>query len=625
MYKKQKYRPLASLVPLLIQIVLLLGVVAVIYQPFTYIFSTPAPVIEEIKTAASEVVEIDFESNSAEIDSIHAIKTHPEVFEALQSTPEGKEAFNKALNFNLHFLGFDLSATPSKVIGENPLYLIAPFVAGASSFLLCFIQNKINVLQREQGKVNKYGTAIFSVGLSLYLGFFVPAGIALYWVASNLCAILQLLCLNKIIPPKKFVDYTALEESRKELMAIEALDANNKTGFFRKDENSSREKADYKRFFSIVNKKLVIFSEKSGFYKYFENTIEALLKNTSLTIHYVTNDPKDAIFEKAETEPRIKAYYIGPKKIITFMMKMDADMVLMTTPDLDKYHIKRSYVRKDVEYIYTFHGPTSTTMCVREGAYDHFDTIFCVGPHQIDEIRATEKLYNLPEKTLVPVGFGLIDNLCDMYEKTEKTEKAKKQILLAPSWQEDNILDYCLDELLEELLHKGYKVILRPHPEYIKRFPARMEAIINKYEGCDGENFIIETDFSSNRTIWESDLLISDWSGIAYEFSYATKKPSLFINTPMKVLNPNYTKIPFTPTEISWKEQVGVSVSKENLSEIPQLIHRLLSDPEKYRKKISDALEKNIFNVGSSGLASARYIHARLIEKQKEKKQTKNK
>ncbi|MBQ1978083.1 MAG: hypothetical protein II225_04965, partial [Ruminococcus sp.] len=85
------------------------------------------------------------------------------------------------------------------------------------------------------------------------------------------------------------------------------------------------------------------------------------------------------------------------------------------------------------------------------------------------------------------------------------------------------------------------------------------------------------------------------------------------------------TKIPFTPTEISWKDQVGVSVSKENLSEIPQLIHQLLSDPEKYKKKISDALEKNIFNVGSSGLASARYIHARLIEKQKEKKQTKNK
>lgn len=624
MYKEQKYRPLASLIPLLIQIILLLGVVAVIYQPFTYIFSTPAPVIDEIASSASQVVEIDFESNSVEIDSIHAVKTHPEAFESVRQTEDGSIAVNNAVNFDLDFFGFDLSATPAHVISENPVYLIAPFVAGASSFLLCFIQNKINVLQREQGKVNKYGTAVFSVGLSLYLGFFVPAGIALYWVASNFFAIIQLLVLNAIIPPKKYVDYTALEASRKELEVIEALDSKNKKGFFRKDENSKREKADYKRFFSIVNKKLVIYSEKSGFFKYFENTIEELLKNTSLTIHYVTNDPKDAIFEKEKSEPRIKAYYIGPKKIITFMMKMDADMVLMTTPDLEKYHIKRSYVRKDVEYIYTFHGPTSTTMCVREGAYDHFDTIFCVGPHQIDEIRATEKLYSLPEKTLVPVGFGLIDNLCKMYEKMEKTEKAQKQILLAPSWQDDNILDYCLDELMEGLLHKGNKVILRPHPEYIKRFPAKMEAIINKYEGCDGENFIIETDFSSNRTIWESDLLISDWSGIAYEFSYATKKPSLFINTPMKVLNPNYTKIPFTPTEISWKDQVGVSVDKENLSQVPTLVDELLSNPEKYEKKISEALERNIFNVGTSGLAGAKYIHSRLIAKQKEKNETKN-
>ncbi len=631
MYKEQKYNPLASLLPLAIQIILLLGVVAVIYQPFSYIFKTPEPVISEITTSASQVVEMDLESNSVEINAIHAIKTHPEAFEGVRKTEDGNSAIESAIGFDLDFFGFDLSATPSKTMGDNWIYIFAPLIAGFSSWLLCFVQNKINVLQHEQGKGNKYGTAVFSVGLSLYLGFFVPAGIALYWVASNLFAILQLLLLNAIIPPKKFVDYEELEASRKELAAIEALEVKNKKGFFKKDENSKREKADYKRFFSIVNKKLVIYSEKSGFYKYFENVIVELLKNTSLTIHYVTNDPNDAIFKKAEEEPRIKAYYIGPKKIITFMMKMDADMVLMTTPDLEKYYIKRSYVRKDVEYIYTFHGPTSTTMCVREGAYDHFDTIFCVGPHQVDEIRATEKLYNLPEKTLVPVGFGLIDNLCKMYDNMEKVQKDKKQILLAPSWQEDNILEYCLDELMEGLLHKGNKVILRPHPEYIKRFPAKMDAIIRKYEGCDGDDFVIEMDFSSNRTIWESDLLITDWSGIAYEFSYATKKPSLFVNTPMKVLNPNYTKIPFVPTEISWKEQVGVSVDKENLGDIPQLVCELLSNPEKYEKKISEALERNIYNVGCSGLAGAKYIHTRLVEKQKEKnmekdnKNTKNK
>ena len=626
LYKQQKYNPLASLLPLAIQIVLLLGVVAVIYQPFSYIFNTPEPVVNEIKQTAAVVMGegFDLESNSVEINSIYAIKNYPEAFDKIAATEEGAEAIRNATEFDLDFCGFDLSATPSLVISQNWIYVLAPIIAAFSSWFLCFIQNKINVLQAEQGKGNKYGTMIFSVGLSLYLGFFVPAGIALYWVASNIIAILQLLLLNLIIPPKNHVDYEALEESRRELAAIEALDnGTKKKSFFAKDENAKRERADYKRFFSIANKHFVIYSEKSGFYKYFENVIESLLKNTNITIHYVTNDPNDAIFKKSEEQPRIKPYYIGPKKIITFMMRMDADIVLMTTPDLEKYYIKRSYVKKDVEYIYTFHGPTSTTMCVREGAYDHFDTIFCVGQHQIDEIRATEKLYNLPEKTLVPVGFGLIDNLCEMYDNMEKTTREKKQILLAPSWQEDNILEYCLDELMEGLLHKGNKVILRPHPEFIKRFPAKMDAIVRKYEGCDGDDFVIELDFSSNRTIWESDLLITDWSGIAYEFSYATKKPSMFINTPMKVLNPNYDKIPFVPTEISWKDQVGISIDKENLSTVPEVVSELLSNPEKYEKQISDALNRNIFNVGSSGLAGARYIYEQIIKKQKNAKSDK--
>ena len=47
----------------------------------------------------------------------------------------------------------------------------------------------------------------FSVGLSLYLGWFVPAGVALYWIASNLFAILQQYLLNWAINPKDYVDY----------------------------------------------------------------------------------------------------------------------------------------------------------------------------------------------------------------------------------------------------------------------------------------------------------------------------------------------------------------------------------------------------------------------------------
>lgn len=48
---------------------------------------------------------------------------------------------------------------------------------------------------------------------------------------------------------------------------------------------------------------MVFYSEKSGFYKYFQDTIAYLLSHSNLVIHYVTSDPDDQIFGIAEREP----------------------------------------------------------------------------------------------------------------------------------------------------------------------------------------------------------------------------------------------------------------------------------------------------------------------------------
>ena len=112
----------------------------------------------------------------------------------------------------------------------------------------------------------------------------------------------------------------------------------------------------------------------------------------------------DKIFELAEKNDKIRAYYIGEKKLITLMMKMDADIVVMTTPDLETYHIKRSYVRKDIEYIFVMHDMGSFNLTNRNGAVDHFDTVFCTGKHQKEEVEKIEIAKNLPKKTTVEAG-----------------------------------------------------------------------------------------------------------------------------------------------------------------------------------------------------------------------------
>jgi len=48
LYKREKYSPLASMVPLLIQIMLLMGIVEVIYNPLSYILRLPNDMINSL-------------------------------------------------------------------------------------------------------------------------------------------------------------------------------------------------------------------------------------------------------------------------------------------------------------------------------------------------------------------------------------------------------------------------------------------------------------------------------------------------------------------------------------------------------------------------------------------------
>ena len=539
LYKRENYHPLASTIPLFIQLVLLVGVIG-------------------------------------------AVRT---VLGGVQSP---------------------LTLIPSETGG---LTLLMPLAAGASALLLGLAQNHLNPLQREQSAGSQWGTNGLSIAISLFLGAFVPLGVGLYWIASNLLTIAQQVLLNGIIPPKKYVDYEALESSKSELAGMNQLGKNVSK------EDRAREKADYKRFFSIANKHLVFYSESNGFYKYFEHTIDYLLAHSNVAIHYVTSDPKDQIFEKAKGEPRIKPYYIGEKRLITLMMKMDADMVVMTMSDLENYHIKRSYVRKDVEYVYMFHYPLSTHMVLHTGALDHYDTILCIGEFQYAEIRKQEELNHLPPKKLIACGYGQLEKLRDSYAALEKTARKRPKVLIAPSWQQDNILDSCIDPMIDELMGKGFEIVVRPHPEYVKRYGPRMDAIVKRHQAKVGDELQFELDFTSNLSIFDSDIVMTDWSGTAYEFAFVTLKPAVFVDTPPKINNPDYVKLGIEPQEFALRDQVGIRVKPDDLSGLAERIWALIDEKDAYADRIREIRDGLIANPGESGRVSAQYLLDSLKEK----------
>lgn len=605
LFKQKKYSPLASLIPLILQIVLLMGVIEVIYHPLTYVLNINENDVNKMNEVTLDLDgDINSESSSLELYTIEKIQNG---FENNYQEIDGAN-LDEIKAFNMNFLGFDLSWITIERLG---ITILVPILAGLSSLIMSFEQNRVNVLQSEQGKLNKYGMLVLSVGLSLYLGSFVPSGVALYWVISNIIAILTLYGLNMAINPKKYVDYEALETTTKELKALEAVSKKQKRKY--NSPLKKREKEDYDRFFSIDNKHLVFYSESNGFYKYYAGTIEYILDHTNIPIHYITSDPNDNIFEKAKDNEQIQAYFIEENKLITLMMKMDADIVAMTMPDIENFHIKRSRVRKDIEYIYMMHGLGSYNLTMRKGSVDHYDTVYVVGKHQRKEVEQTEIVNNLPPKKIIDVGYPLLDDMIEAYKKGDIKQKTKPMVLIAPSWQKDNIVDNCLDELLENLKGNGYKVVVRPHPQHVRNMPERMEQLKEKFKNdADVE---IQTDFSDTNIVFEADLLITDWSDIGIEYIFTTLKPVIHVDTPMKVMNPDWQKIKEEPLNIWIREYAGKVLKLDEINKAGEYVQYLLEHKEDYKEKLEKLRNDNVYNLGNSGEVGAKYIIERIFEK----------
>ena len=130
-----------------------------------------------------------------------------------------------------------------------------------------------------------------------------------------------------------------------------------------------------------------------------------------------------------------------------------------------------------------------------------------------------------------------------------------------------------------------------------------------------GGKLSFELDFSANKSIYTADLMITDWSGVAPEFCFATERPAIFVNTKIKCLNPNWENLGMVPVEISLRDQIGVSIDKDKLDNLAQTVEELLN--KDYSTTIRDIFNGFIYNHGHAGEIGAKYILKSLSAKQK--------
>jgi YidC/Oxa1 family membrane protein insertase len=231
----------------------------------------------------------------------------------------------------------------------------------------------------------------------------------------------------------------------------------------------------------------------------------------------------------------------------------------------------------------------------------------------VREIRRREELHGLAAKNLFDYGHPRLETVIAGREKRgARTESGQAPtILIAPTWGDTSIFNYCGERLIAVLLGAGYRVIMRPHYQSLRRSEDAMRRVREAFEGRDGFEYVDQ--MAETDSVLRSDLLVSDWSAMALEYALGLEKPVLFIDVPRRIRNPDWQELGIEPMESAIRSKVGAVLSPEDLEQAPETINRLLKDPGNFSETMRELREEVVFRLGHSIPDGAREI-ARLAQ-----------
>jgi CDP-Glycerol:Poly(glycerophosphate) glycerophosphotransferase len=362
----------------------------------------------------------------------------------------------------------------------------------------------------------------------------------------------------------------------------------------------------YRRFQKLPppERRIVFYSESDQDWHHLQPLINFLTEKLSRTVCHVTSERASAL----PSVPRagLHTFRIRSGVVLTWFFQMlKADVMVLTMLDLQNFHLKRS--THPVHYIYVFHSMGSTHMVDHENSYDHYDSLFCVGPHHVAEIRRREALRGLPPKHLFAHGYGRLERLVEAGAAAAPRDPSEPTtVLLAPTWGDHSILHVCGEALIAALLSAGLRVILRPHYQTAVLAPRLIQGLVARF-GKDPRFRHVDR-MADTASLLESDLLICDWSAMAIEYALGLGKPVLFVDVPPRVRNPKYAELGLEPMEMRIRRELGTILPLDRLPDAPRFVAELLRGAPAFRDRMAALREEWTFNFGRSVEVGAREI-----------------
>ena len=336
--------------------------------------------------------------------------------------------------------------------------------------------------------------------------------------------------------------------------------------------------------------RFVIYNEDIRYWNVFKPVLDAF-ENHETEVTYFTSCKEDPVFN-AEYK-FVFSQYIGEGNTAFAKLNfLSADVVLMTTPGLDVYQLKRS--RNVKHYAHLEHSVGDATM-YRMFGLDYFDSILVTGMYKEKDVRWLEEHRNINRKEIVSVGCTYLDEFKKRIEKIPAEEDHKFTVLLSPSWGPSAILSRYGEKLLDSLQATGWNIIVRPHPQSRISEKEILDRLTSRYK--DIENIIWDYNSDNIFSLKKADIMISDFSGIIYDYTFLCDKPVMYVNADMDLRMYDAWYVPGQkPWQVNAVKKFGIELKESQFSNIKEIIQnaRDSKELEDLRHKAKNEAWENI-------------------------------
>ena len=352
---------------------------------------------------------------------------------------------------------------------------------------------------------------------------------------------------------------------------------------------------------------LVIFSDDKRYWQTFEPVIREL-DSRAFDMKYMTASPDDPALKS--TYPHLHAEFIGEgNRAFAKLNFLKATILLSTTPGLDVYQWKRS---RDVKYyVHLPHGANDATTGYRSFGLDFYDAVLLSGEYQETAMRELEQLRNEAEKEAVIVGVPYMDEMVKRLAACPELPPHPRTVLVAPTWGASSIFSKYGSSFIDTLISTGYHVILRPHPQSFTADRELLDKLMSAYP--DSDQLEWNRDADNFEVLRRSDIMISDYSGVIFDFAFVFDKPVICADTEMLVDPLDAWWLGKPLWAVTALPRIGPRLTADSIGNLKALIDSAIDDTS-YTESRHEARDETWMYRGEGAMRVADYLTAKYDE-----------